>query len=98
MEERTMGETNLYGRAKLPVCTRRVLSGDGEMASENAIYCPLRDQSLTVEECELCDDYDGLAIDTTKERTFVACRRLTIDAARTLLRARPAALTKRSTS
>jgi CBS domain-containing protein len=91
-------DRTFQGRGKLPVCTRHVYSGHGELSSEHQIFCPLREQSLAVEDCEACEDYDGLAFDLDKQATrhrFVVCRGATVEAARALGRGPRASLPRR---
>jgi CBS domain-containing protein len=79
-------------------------SGRGELASEHQIFCPRRDQSLAIEDCETCEDYDGLAFDLRKQAAqptypvhhrFVVCRGATVEAARALGRGARAPLSRR---
>jgi CBS domain-containing protein len=58
------------------------------------VYCPFRDASLPVERCEHCRDYAGSALDLDEGRSYVLCRRLTPDAARSLSSARHAYVAK----
>jgi CBS domain-containing protein len=81
---------------RLEVHVRRVVSGSGEIASEHEVYCPHRDRSLAIGECEKCDDYGGSGLDGATHKPYVECRRLTIESARSLRAARRAFL-ERST-
>jgi CBS domain-containing protein len=79
----------------LAVHVRRVVGGDGEMHSENEVYCVPRGHSVAVDECETCADNAGADIDLGHHRNYILCRRLTADAARGMVMARPAVLRRR---
>ncbi len=81
---------------QLPIHVRRVVAGDGEMHSENEVYCIPRGHSVAVAECETCADNAGADIDLGHHRNYVLCRRLTPDSARGAVMARPAVLRRRS--
>lgn len=80
---------------QLPVHVRRVVEGNGEMHSENEVYCVARGQSVAVAECEECRDNAGSDIDLQHHRNFVLCRRLSPETARATAPARPAVLRRR---
>jgi CBS domain-containing protein len=80
---------------QVSVHVRRVLDGDGQMHSENEVYCLVRGHSVAVADCEGCTDYGGAEIDLSRHRNYVLCRRLTPDTARAAGAARPAVLRRR---
>lgn len=80
---------------RLPVYVRRVVDGDGDMHSENEVYCVARRTSLAVAECEACIGYVGTDIDLEHHRNYVLCRKLTPESARALDPARTAVLRRR---
>jgi CBS-domain-containing membrane protein len=82
---------------KLQIHVRRVVSGDGRLESANEIFCPQRDRTLPLSECEACDDYGGSGLELDGKRTYVLCRRLTSESARTLRGARHAYVGRRVT-
>src|SRR3954468_5717446 len=82
--------------AKLEIRVRRVATGDGQLESENEIYCAPRDRSMRVSDCEGCDDYAGSGVDVIAGRSFVLCRRLTSASARSLRAAHHAYVGKRA--
>lgn len=77
---------------QLPVHVRRVVDGDGEMRSENEVYCVARKNSVSVAECEACIGYVGADVDLARHRNYVLCRNLTPESARALEAARTAVL------
>jgi CBS domain-containing protein len=79
----------------LAVHVRRVVAGDGEMHSENEVYCVPRGHSVAVAECEECAHNAGADVDLAHHRNYVLCRRLTADSARALGSARAAVLRRR---
>jgi CBS domain-containing protein len=83
--------------ARLQIHVRRVASGDGTLESEPEVYCPPRDKSMPVSDCESCEDYAGSGIDLDAGRNFVLCRRLTSESARSLRAARRAYIGRRMT-
>ncbi len=80
----------------LPVHVRRVVTGDGEMESENEVYCVTRHRCVAVAECEACRGYAGAEVDLSHHRNYVLCRELTPEAARGLEPARTTVLRRRS--
>jgi CBS domain-containing protein len=80
---------------KLEVHVRRVATGAGTITSEHEVYCPHRDRSLSVGECEKCGDYASSGVDPLTGRSFVECKRLTVDSARSLRAARRAFIERR---
>jgi CBS domain-containing protein len=80
---------------RLEVHVRRVASGSGAMASEHEVYCPHRDRSLAVGECEKCTDYVGTGVDASSGKPYVECKRLTVESARSLRAARRAFLERK---
>jgi CBS domain-containing protein len=77
--------------AQLPVATRQVLSRGGVVYEESEVFCPIREGSLTVEECARCRDFVGRSdapADADDVRGALECRGLSIEAARRLPRAR----------
>src|SRR5687768_5080694 len=58
---------------RLPIATRRVLSGDGEVTEERSVFCPPRDASVPIEACLGCEYC--LAVSAPKDRNegFVLC-------------------------
>lgn len=81
---------------RVPVHVRRVLEANGEMHSENEVYCIARCRSIPVEECEDCDGYAGCDVDLAHHRNYVLCRSLTPETARAVGPARPIVLRRRS--
>jgi len=61
------------GLKKLHVYERRVASADGEVSSEPVVSCPRRCAAATLDECRCCAEYEGLSLDTARERGFVVC-------------------------
>jgi len=55
-----MPEAEFRGGVRLPVRVRHTRSRAGEAVARE-VYCPLRDISVAVEECEACEDYAGAA-------------------------------------
>lgn len=84
--------------AKLEIHVRRVATGDGRLESECEIYCPPRDRTMRVSDCEGCDDYAGSGVDLEAKRNFVLCRRLTSASARSLRAAHHAYVGRRTIS
>ncbi|HXU73313.1 MAG TPA: CBS domain-containing protein [Polyangia bacterium] len=82
--------------AQLPVHVRRVIAGNGDMHSENEVYCLPRGHSVAVAECEACAHHAGADIDLLHHRNYVLCRRLTVETARAGVAARPAVLRRRA--
>ncbi|MGZ3426066.1 MAG: CBS domain-containing protein [Polyangia bacterium] len=82
----------------LAVHVRRVVAADGEMHSENEVYCVPRGHSVAISECEACADNAGADIDLEHHRNFVLCRRLTLETARGTVTARPPVLRRRFVS
>src|SRR5262245_13522729 len=85
--ESTMAEPEV---GKLQIHVRRIVSSDGTLESANEVYCPQRDRSMQLNECEACDDYGGSGLEHDGKRNYVLCRRLTCESARTLRSARHA--------
>jgi CBS domain-containing protein len=85
----------MSGGGKLEVHVRRVATGEGTITSEHEVYCPHRDRSLSVGECEQCGDYASSGVDPVSGRSFVECKRLTVDSARSLRAARRAFIERR---
>jgi CBS domain-containing protein len=83
---------------QLPVHVRRVVEGNGEMHTENEVYCIARGQSVAIADCEECRDNAGSDIDLQHHRNYVLCRRLSLEAARATSPARPATLRRRFVS
>ena len=80
---------------RLAVHVRRVVDGDGDMHSENEVYCVARRASIAIAECEACIGYVGADIDLEHHRNYVLCRKLTPESARALEPARTAVLRRR---
>ena len=79
----------------IPVHVRRVVDGDGEMRSENEVYCVARRACVSVADCEACAGYVGADVDLYRHRNYVLCRNLTPESARALAPARTAVLRRR---
>lgn len=58
----------------LEVRVRRVLDGDGEVSEQATVYCPLRDQSVHVDDCSVCGRGGGLHFDPVTKGTTIQCR------------------------
>jgi CBS domain-containing protein len=78
------------------VHVRRVASGSGAITSQHEVYCPHRDRSLPLAECEKCTDYASSGVDGHTGRVYVECRRLTVESARSLTAARRAFVERRN--
>lgn len=61
---------------RLQVRSRQVVMAGGSSVTELTVYCPFRQRSLGLEECEECAAYDGTAEGTGGEPTAIACTRL----------------------
>ena len=83
---------------QLPVHVRRVVDGNGEMRSENEVYCLARQSCVSVAECEACVGYVGADVDLYRHRNYVLCKKLTPESARALEPARTAVLRRRYVS
>src|SRR5262245_59220158 len=59
---------------RLGVRVRRTLLGEGGEARTATIYCPVRERSLSVDECTRCEDCAGMAFDASQRGSFVLCR------------------------
>jgi CBS domain-containing protein len=53
---------------------RRIASGDGEVLTSLSVYCPLRSESVPLEECERCSFCEGVHYDDGEGRAFIRCR------------------------
>jgi CBS domain-containing protein len=62
--------------ARLPVRTRQVLIGGGRHRTEFTVYCPFRQRSMELEQCEECADFVGSRGDVEETWKEVACQRL----------------------
>ncbi|HYV65559.1 MAG TPA: CBS domain-containing protein [Myxococcales bacterium] len=67
-------DDSLVGR--LQVRSRQVVLAGGASVAELTVYCPFRQRSLRLEECEECAAYDGTAEGTGGEPIAIACTRL----------------------
>jgi CBS domain-containing protein len=81
--------------ARLRIHVRRVMSGDGTMTSQREVYCAPRDRTVAAAVCEACGDYTGSGQDPAANRSWVLCRRLTTESARSLRGARHAYMQRR---
>lgn len=61
---------------RLQVRSREVVDAGGWSVSEFTVYCPFRQRSVGVDECEECAAYDGTQDDAQGEPIAVACTRL----------------------
>ena len=53
---------------------RRIASGDGEVRASLSVFCPLRSESIPLDDCERCPSCDGVYYDEGDHRPFVRCR------------------------
>ncbi len=60
--------------AHLPVRSRRVVGGHGEELVGTSVYCPLREKSVAVTQCESCERFHALHFDAETRATSVAGR------------------------
>jgi CBS domain-containing protein len=81
---------------QLPIRVRRVVSGTGELTSHNQVYCLPRGGTVDVADCEECAAHAGDAIDFSRHRNYVLCRKVTPELARGLERTRRTVLRGRS--
>jgi CBS domain-containing protein len=58
--------------AHLPIHTRRVLSGDGDVEVSRSVHCDRRGGHVPLEDCLLCDDCEGIE-ETSDGRRRLAC-------------------------
>jgi len=56
-----------------PVRSRRVVGANGEELVGTSVYCPFREKSVAVTECEACDRFHALHFDAETRSTSVAC-------------------------
>jgi CBS domain-containing protein len=61
---------------RLQVRSRQVMAGAGWSVTEFTVYCPFRQRSLGIDECEECAAYDGTADGADGEPIMIACTRL----------------------
>jgi CBS domain-containing protein len=57
----------------LPVRSRRVVGSHGEELVGTTVYCPIRERSIAVAECEVCERFHALHFDASTKATSVAC-------------------------
>lgn len=55
------------------VRTRRVVGAHGEELVGTSVYCPHREKSVAMAECEACDRFHALHFDAETRSTSVAC-------------------------
>jgi CBS domain-containing protein len=61
---------------RLQVRSRQVVSGAGGSVTEFTVYCPFRQRSVGIDECEECAAYDGTQDNADGEPIAIACTRL----------------------
>jgi CBS domain-containing protein len=83
------------GNGKVEVHVRRLASTGAVNPGELEVYCPDKDKSVAVNLCKSCVKFVTCGADPKTSRTFVECRQLTADSARSLRAARRAVLTRR---
>ncbi len=64
------------GVGSLEVRSRRIESGGGSSVTELTVYCPFRQRSLELEQCEECFAHERTAEDAEGNPKEVACRRI----------------------
>jgi CBS-domain-containing membrane protein len=81
--------------SRMPIHVRRVLERDGEVGSENEIYCLASGASVAVSQCEGCGDYAGTDLDLGQHRSYLLCRRMSPELAVAFVPPAPHALLRR---
>lgn len=69
-----MSDADKESVEKLRVRVRRTISGQGRAAVELTVFCPLRGETVSLEECTACERCDGLVVDRSGDHAFVRCR------------------------
>lgn len=59
---------------QLTVRARHIIGADGEETIASTVYCPVRERSVAVIECEGCARFHALHFDPAARTTSVACR------------------------
>jgi CBS domain-containing protein len=62
-------------RTLLNIQSLDVLSGDGQTADFRRVRCPVRDRTVTLEQCLSCPESEGVARDATGRIEYASCRR-----------------------
>lgn len=68
-----MGEADEKSVERLRVRVRRTVSGQGPAAVDLTVFCPLRGETVSLEECSTCEDCDGLVVDRSGDHAFLTC-------------------------
>jgi CBS domain-containing protein len=64
------------GSGRLLVRSRQITSEGGSAVTEFTVYCPFRQRSLDLEQCEACFAYDGTVVDMAGTPNELACARI----------------------
>lgn len=56
-----------------PIRSARIVGDDGEESVVATVYCPLKERSATVPECEACHRFHALHFDAVARTTSVVC-------------------------
>ncbi|WP_437878500.1 CBS domain-containing protein [Sorangium sp. So ce513] len=59
--------------ARHPIRSARIVGDDGEESVVATVYCPLKERSATVPECESCHRFHALHFDAAARTTSVVC-------------------------
>lgn len=58
---------------RLTIRTQRTIEGDGAEAVASTVYCPVKEHSVAVVECEGCNRFHSLHFDPSARTTSVLC-------------------------